>query len=129
MRRKWQRDRPDRIIADRIGPGEFRRAVFMEQAPEAAGRAFLVALPGLVEGLDEIVIERVRLALDQELAQVTRLVDHRRERASSRPRPALGQPVSPIMIAPAGKSVAHLRDDHFKMRDRLRDRRSGSSSQ
>jgi len=31
----------------------------------AAGGALLVALPGLVEGLDEIVIEIVRLGVDQ----------------------------------------------------------------
>ena len=36
----------------------------------AAGGAFLVALPGLVEGFDKIVIEIVGLGVDQELAQV-----------------------------------------------------------
>ena len=53
---------------------KFRQAVLAEHAPIAADRAFQVALPGLIEGLDDVVIEAADMGEGQELADEARLL-------------------------------------------------------
>src|SRR5690606_11413211 len=54
-------------------------AVGVVQAPVAADRTFAVALPGLVEGLDQVVAPAVGLGQLDEAADEQRLVDPARQ--------------------------------------------------
>src|SRR5206468_2433745 len=66
---------PGRIVGDRAAHRELRLAGLRVEAPAAAHRAFGMALPRLVEGLDQVVVDRPRLGSGQELAHEARLVD------------------------------------------------------
>ena len=61
-------------IADRTGPREFRVARGVEQTPIGADAA-LVGLPGLIERLDDVVVDAVGLGARQEIADHQRLLD------------------------------------------------------
>ncbi len=60
------RDLPVVRIHDRPGPGEFRVARGVEQAPIGADAAFEY-LPGLIDGLDDVVIDAERLRVRDEV--------------------------------------------------------------
>ena len=55
--------KPERMIGYRLRSGEFWRACRgIEESPMAANRSFERALPGLVEGLDDVHVEILALA-------------------------------------------------------------------
>ena len=71
-------ERPVGQFGHRILPGEFRLAVSVVQAPIGADDAFLADLPGLVERLDDVVVELVDARDIHPFADEARLVDERR---------------------------------------------------
>ena len=66
---------PVRIFRDRAGGGELGLAITVEDPPVAAHGAFLAPLPGLVEALDEVVVQVVVSRGLAELAREARQVD------------------------------------------------------
>src|SRR5947209_6807661 len=58
----------------RTGPGEFRLEIGVEQAPVRT-HATLVDLPGLVGGLDDVVVDAKRVGAGDEIAQHFGLLD------------------------------------------------------
>ena len=67
-------DLPALAVGDRAGPGEFQVAVAVEQTPIGADAAF-GDLPGLIEGLDDVVVYAERLGARQERADDARLLE------------------------------------------------------
>ena len=105
-------------IGDRAGPGEFRLARGVEQAPIGADAAF-EHLPRLVDGFDDVVVDAVGVGARDEIAQHDGLLD------------AAGIGVLQIVAgarpaelgdhdALAGIGLAQLVVDHDRLIDRLR---------
>ncbi len=70
---------PQREALDRTGPRELGLAVGVPQAPVAAGLAFqVVGLPRLVDGLDDEVVDVLRLQPRHHVAHVLGLLGRRR---------------------------------------------------
>ncbi|MEY9681913.1 hypothetical protein ABIF13_002687 [Bradyrhizobium elkanii] len=63
-----QRDLPVVRIGDRTGPGEFRLAVGIEDAPVGSDAAF-EELPGLIDRLDDVVVHADGFGAGDEVAQ------------------------------------------------------------
>ena len=61
-------------IDDRAGPGEFRLARGVEDAPIGADAAFEV-FPGLIDRLDDVVVHADGLGAGDEIAQHRRLLE------------------------------------------------------
>src|ERR1043166_7712263 len=67
------------MVRERHAPSELRRTVrAVEQAPVPADRAFELAFPRLIEGLDHVGAEALALGNGQHVLDHARLVDRRR---------------------------------------------------
>ena len=77
---------PEGVIGDRLTPGKLCLPLLgIEQAPIATDGALPLALPGLVEGLDEVDAKLLPLRQGHDLVEEARLVDPRRQGALAHP--------------------------------------------